>query len=273
MSAELLDISLEEYFELDAFSQSTAKVVLSRSPAHARAGYRKKPTTSMEAGDIVHKLLLGKGKEFVVINSDSFRTKVAQQQRDDAREKGLVPVLVDEFEAHNIAAEKIRIQLADRGVNLDGVSEQPFTWTEETEYGPVLCKGMLDHVWLDVGIALDLKTTADASPIAVERIAANMGYDVQWAAYTRGLAQLLPQFAGKHALAFAFCELENPHAVNFTEPDGNFQQLGTRRWLRAVTTWAKCIRDNHWPAYGTGTNPLTAPGWALYREEATQQQG
>jgi hypothetical protein len=42
--------------------------------------------------------------------------------------------------------------------------------------------------------------------------------------------------------------------------------------MRAVRTWAKCIKDNHWPGYGTAVNPLTTPSWALAREDYTADE-
>lgn len=272
MTAKLLDITTDEYFALDAFSQSAAKTLIARSPAHARAGHRKTPTKAMERGDIIGRLLLGKGKDYHVVQASDWRTKAAQQQRDDARAKGLVPVLADDFEDYCIVAESIRVQLADRNIILDGQSEQQITWAEHTEFGDVTCKGMFDHVWLDTGAIIDLKTTADAAPSAVERTAENLGYAIQCAAYTSALTKLDPNLAGRVAFAFVFAETDEPYAVNVCEPDGIFRELGERRWQRAVREWARCIRDNHWPTYGTAINPITSPPWALAREGYTADE-
>lgn len=266
MNAKLLDISPDEYHAIEAFSSSVAKTMITRSPAHARAGFRKPPTKAMERGDIIHRLVLGKGKEFQVLRFGDYKTKSAQQARDAARERGLVPVLHDDFENYCIAAEKIRIQLADRGIHLDGKSEQAITWTEHTDYGDVPCKALLDHVWPDTGIILDLKVTADASPSSVERTAENLGYAIQAAAYTRALTALDPDLAGRVAFAFVFCEPDDPWAINISEPDGVFQELGERRWLRAVREWARCTKEDSWPSYGTTVNPISTPPWALARE-------
>jgi hypothetical protein len=54
--------------------------------------------------------------------------------------------------------------------------------------------------------------------------------------------------------------------MNVCEPDGIFRELGERRWIRAVTEWARCTAENRWPSYGTTVNPITAPTWALARE-------
>lgn len=272
MTATLLDVSLDEYFALEAFSSSAAKTLISRSPAHARAGFRKVPTKAMERGDVIHKLLLGKGKDFEVIEHGDYKTKIAQAKRDEARERGLTPILAHQLESACVAAESIRVELANRNVIFDGLSEQAITWTERTEFGDVVCKALFDHVWVDTGIVLDIKTTADAAPSAVERTAENLNYGIQCAAYSRALTALDPSLAGKVAFAFAFCEVEEePYAVNLCEPDGVFRELGERRWLRAVREWARCIRDDRWPSYGPAVNPITAPTWALTREGYTAE--
>ena len=270
-SASLLELSPDEYHALDAFSSSAAETTIARSVGHARVGYRKVPTKAMESGDIIHRLLLGKGKDYQVVQASDWRTKAAQAQRDAARAQGLVPVLTEDFERLNVAAENIRCQLADRGIILDGRSEQAITWTEHTEFGDVPCKALFDHVWPEQGIIIDLKTTADASPSAVERTAENLGYGIQRAAYTRALTALDPGLAGRVAFAFVFCEIEEPYAINICEPDGVFAELGERRWWRAVTEWARCLRDGKWPTYGTAVNPISAPAWALAREATDER--
>lgn len=265
-NAQLINVSPDEYHALDAFSSSVAKTLVSKSPAHARSAYRKKPTEAMERGDIIHRLVLGKGKSFAIVHADDWRTNKAKEARDAAREQGLVPVLAHKFEDYNVAAERIRVELANRNILLDGKSEQAITWVEETEHGDVLCKAMLDHVWLDIGLILDLKITEDASPTSVERTSENLGYGIQATAYTRALTALEPDLAGRIGFAFAFCETEDPWAVNVSEPDGVFRELGERRWLRAVAEWARCTAENRWPSYGSAINPITAPTWALARE-------
>jgi hypothetical protein len=273
VSAKLLDVTADEYHAIEAFSSSTAKIVLERSPGHARIGLKKKPTKSLDGGNIIHRLLLGKGKGFDVIQHGDYKTKAAQAKRDAARDAGLVPVLAHEMEGYATAAEAIRVQLADRGIVLDGVSEQAITWVEKTPHGDVLCKGMMDHVWPDVGIILDIKTCEDASQAAIERAAEKYNYAVQSTAYSRALVALDPDLAGRVAFSFAFCETSEPHAVNVTEPDGPFQELGLRRWLRAVNIWAECAARNHWPTtYGANVNPLSPPSWALAREGFTADE-
>lgn len=272
MTARILNVSPDEYHLLPGFSSTVAKEVVAKSPAHGRVLVGKDPSKVMDRGTIIHRLVLGKGKDYQVVQHASWMTKDAKAQRDTARVQGLVPVLAHDFEDHCIAAESIRVQLADRGIVLDGESELAIEWTEETIHGPVICKGMLDHCWPDAGLILDLKVTENAAPSAVEKTAENLGYAIQWAAYTRALAALNPDLVGRVGFAFAFCEPDPPHAINVSEPDGVFQQLGIQRWKRAVTTWAECLKHDRWPSYGTAVNPITSPPWALAREGYTADE-
>lgn len=262
MTARILDIPASDYYALDAFSSTRAKVVIGRSPLHAKCAREKDPSDILDRGNVIHRLVLGKGKDYAVIEANDWRTNKAKDERDAARKAGLVPVLADDFESHCLAAESVRLQLTERGIDLDGQSELAVEWDESG----VLCKGMFDHVWLDVGIILDLKITDDASPNRIERTAENLGYAIQAAAYTRALAALRPTLAGRVKFLFAFCEPDEPYVINLCEPDGVFRELGERRWLRAVNTWLECLETGVYPAYGTGTNYLNPPPWALKNE-------
>lgn len=271
MTAKILDVTADEYHRLPGLSSTVAKVLLAQSPLHAQAAHGKRPTAEMDRGTVVHALALGAGKSFVVLDFDDWRTKLAKEARDEARAQGLTPILEKGFAAAQTIALSVIGQLAERGINLDGHSELAVSWTEKTEHGDVACRGMMDHVWLDKGVILDLKITEDASPESIERTAENMGYAIQAAAYTRAIAALKPELAGRVKFLFAFCEPEWPYAMNLVQPDGIFRELGERRWMRAVNLWGKCTKTNTWPGYGTGVNYLNPPAWALAREGYTTE--
>jgi hypothetical protein len=264
MSARILDVSPDEYHELSQFNVSTAKVLIDRSALHAKTQHGKKPTKEMDFGTVGHTLVLGKGKRFEVLNFDDYRKDAAKEARDAAREEGKTPILAKDFERAEKLAARLTKELADRGLTLSGASEVALEWEEE---GGVLCRCMFDHVWLETGAMLDLKFTANAGTSAVERNAENMNYAMQDAAYRRAMRALKPELAGREDFIFAFCETEEPFAVNVVRGDGVFRELGERRWLRAVRDWDHCKKANFWPAYGVGVNSISAPAWALAREE------
>jgi hypothetical protein len=266
VSAKILDINPTDYHARSEFSATMAKELIAKSPLHAKANVGRDPSKNLDRGTVVHRLLLGKGAEYVLVEANDWRTNAAKAARDEARERGLVPVLAHEIESYKETAEAIRGQLAARDIILDGASEVAITWTEQSPSGPVACRGMLDHLWLADGRILDLKVTADAAPGSVERTAENLGYAIQCAAYTRAVAALDPDLAGRVKFLFAFCEPDEPHAVNICQPDGVFRELGERRWLRAVHAWGECLATGKYPGYGDGINYLNPPAWALARE-------
>lgn len=269
MSARLLDVTPEEYHRIDAFSSSIAKVLIEKSPAHARHAQLvgdHDPTKAKDRGSVMHHLVLGKGRDFEILDYEDWRTNDSKRDRDKARAAGKTPILKHAFEAASFGAIAIMKELARRGIRLDGVSEQAMTWEEESPSGLVVCKGMMDHVTADFRIIYDLKITEDASPTAIERSAENFGHGIQRAAYVSGAGKVRPDMAGRTTMRFIFAEPDPPYAVNIVEPDGMFRELGSRRWHRAVDTWASCAKANEWRAYGEGVNPITAPTWALARE-------
>jgi hypothetical protein len=272
--AKLLDITPDSYFALDAFSASTAKVVLARSPLHARYYASKAPTKQMDIGTAGHTFVLGRGKRIACLPYRDWRTDAAKESREKTRAAGLVPLLHADYTAAEQLAESIKRRLREEHAKDNrvpaefegGVSEQVMVWDEPTPSGPVPCKGMMDYVWLDRGRILDLKFVEDASPAAIERSAENLGYAIQSTGYTRGLAQVRPDLAGRIQFLFLFVEVDEPHAMRIVEPDGVFEELGERRWRRAVETWGRCLKTNDWPAYGTGIHRISPPPWALSRE-------
>lgn len=269
MARLLRGLSADEYHARPGFSQTLATTLIMRSPLHARTEQLaggKDATRAMDRGSVIHALVLGEGK-FKVLEFNDYRKKAAQEAREAARAAGLVPILREEFEGARQVSFRIKEQLAARGIVLDGESEVGIEWEEETPFGPVLCRGMMDHAWISKGRILDLKVTNDAAPLKVERSAENFGYGIQAAAYSRALAQLDPSLAGRTSFLFVFAEPDPPYAVNVCKPDGVFRELGERRWLRAVATWADCVKHDNWPGYGSGINELTAPAWAVSREE------
>lgn len=266
--AQIINCTPDEYFKRPGFSSSVAKTLIAQSPAHAKAEISKKPSKELDRGAAIHRLVLGKGKDFKVAPPEikEWKSNDAKKIRDDARAAGLIPLKAHEFDDYSKAAAKLLEKLTARGIVLDGLSECAIEWYEETPHGPLLCKGMLDHLWIGDGAILELKVTENAAPTAIERTAENLGYAIGWAAYTRALAALRPDLAGRVKFRFAFAEPDDPWALNLCEPDGPFRELGEERWLRACATWAKCEYEKKWPAYGDGLNRLSAPAWALARE-------
>ena len=278
--AQYLDCTPAEYHKLDGFSSSIAKILLAESPLHAWQAHPllggkdaelEDPSKAQDSGSVMHHLLLGKGADYKVLTFDNYKTKKAQDERDAARAEGKIPILQEQIEHALVAAGKIGERLRDAGVVLDGTSEQAMQWSEQTPHGPVLCRGMMDHVTANRMVIYDFKIVRSAAPSVIERSAENYGYALQHAAYRSGHGKVLTALGDPHAsrvrMLFVFCEPRPPYAVNVLPLDGEMQALGDRRWSRALGTWARCLSDQHWPGYNEDrTGRLSAPPWAYARE-------
>ncbi len=274
-SARILDCTTSEYFA-DQFGEpslsgSIAKKLVCDSAAHAHlyharfGGQETDPTKAQDAGSIVHRLLLGKGADYEVIDHRDYRTNDAKARRDAARAADKVPVLAEQFEQLLAVTHRLKTVLPKYGVHLTGLSELPIMWREPVFMTDrfVQAKCMMDHVRLDAGVIYELKTCASAHPDAVAKQAYNLGYDISAVAYERAFEALRPDVAGRVDFRFVFAEIEPPYCVTVYRPDGSFRALGEARWDRAVRMWDRCLRTNEWPGYATETLDLSPPSFAM----------
>jgi hypothetical protein len=304
MTARILEVDPATYHKLPGFSASLAKVLITKSAAHAWDVHQRRleqieaedesdedvtdeKRKRLENGTIQHALLLGKGGERIKIipkellsSNGAYGTAAAKAARDGARAAGMIPVKEHEVEIHERVADAIRQRIAGAGHVLDGTSEHAIAWTESTPSGDVECRAMLDHVvmWGVDGhpfdgetapgaIIYDLKIVGDAHPDRCERTAENLGYAIQAAAYTRALTALHPKLGGRIDFRFLFVESKRPYALWDPSLAGAFREIGERRWLRAVNAWAEGLATGRWPDYRTPDRvEITAPIWTLRAE-------
>ena len=56
-------------------------------------------------------------------------------------------------------------------------------------------------------------------------------------------------------------ETAAPHLCAVAELDRTFLETGKMRRERAITIWARCLRENVWPGYPSRTATLECPEW------------
>lgn len=264
MTARILECTVDEYHRLPGLSGSFAKTMLSQSPMHAkyeRDHGGKSPSKVMDLGAVMHRMALGKGKEYACLPFDDWTTKAAKESRDKTRAAGLIPLTHVQHTKCEEAAASARRAMAELGIALDGQSELAVEWFEDD----VQCRCMFDHVNLETGEILELKFTGDANPVRMERHVEEMGYRISSAAYIRALLALRPELRGKISYTFLFCEMDAPYAVYPPDPDYLFLETGERDWLRAVAMHRECTRTGRWPGY-QDFRSIGRPQWKLKQE-------
>lgn len=256
-------------------SVSIAQSLILESESHAFLRHPKlggqpfTPTTEMDRGTVIHELLLGTGRGIRVVECDDWKKKKSQEERDAARDIGLVPLTRPQYEAAKEAAGVLREKLRARGFPLAGKSEVTLLWEEQASNGAtVYCRGRLDHLEAN-GEFYDLKVTGDANPKTITRgHLTRMGYDIQGHAYTRGLERACPEFQGRAKFALLFCEPVAPYCITEIRFGGSLRELGERRWRRAVDRWERCLRTGEWRDYTNEPVYAEATNWELDAEEA-----
>jgi len=268
-----LGVSHDDYHddpcEAPSLSSHMAGILLGKSPQHAwrahpRLGAKAngKDSDAKDAGSIRHKLIYGVGPEIVEVDADDWRTKKAQQERDEARIRGAIPVL----------ARKLREAEAEAAVIIDSFPvplnecdcELTVVWLD-AELG-IWCRARVDAWHSATSTIYDLKNCENVIAATSGSVCIKYGYDIQAAAYLEGIETCLPSLAGRVEFKFHFVEAG---ITPVTAPlSGEFMELGRRKWKRAKETWAQCLKSGKWP--GPQITRIEAPPWAIAQDMEQQ---
>lgn len=262
------DVASADYFADPAptpsLTQSVAKILLEKSPAHARLEHPKlcppasdddepeKYVKAQAIGNAAHALLIGRGKELAVGNFESWMSKDAKAFKADALAKCLTPIL----DKHMQSAEEMcgaALSQLEQMPQHDtaflpgaGSGEVVLAWQE----GNLWFRTMIDWVRETRPSCYDLKTSAmSCAPHAVEDRASVMGWDLQGAMHERGLDALDPKNAGRRKFYFVALENEPPYGLTVVELSEADLTMGRKKLAMAIDIWRHCMATDTWPAY------------------------
>lgn len=254
------DVPAHEYHADRALSSSIAVTLLEQSPRHAKLAQETESEGSrkMDFGSLVHAVVLGAGRKIKIIEAENFRTKAAQEARDDARKRGLIPALADDFLRATIIAREVKTQLDAHEIGGDlkdgGKAEQTLVWQEKG----TLCRARPDWLIASKDMLLDLKTVdGSAHPDACVRRLYGTGADIQSVFYSRGYRALKPE--SDPAFLFVCVEVDPPYGVSVLRLDPSALALAEQKVEYAIRTWGECLRTGKWPGYPERVCYLGAP--------------
>lgn len=253
-----------EYHAHPALGSTSIRKLL-ESPAKF-AESRKQPFTPTEAmrlGTAVHAKVLGTPSPVVVLDYENFRTKPAQDERDDAIAHGLTPFLrgSEKLSAINAMAEAVLAHAGARAILEAAPGREVSAFTTDPATG-VDIKARFDiHGDTSCG---DLKTAADASPNGFMRAVAEHRYDIQEEHY-----QKVRELLGLGRTRFPFIVVENtrPYLVAVHELDEQWQEIGDVWATAGRRIYRECADANLWPGYGQETHELHPPMWLIYAHQ------
>ena len=273
------DMPAEDYHAVEALS-ATGLRVLARSAWHYRHRVNVEPTRPMLRGTLAHCVVLepdAMADRYVVVPEGAPRRPTAAQWAAKKPSPESMSAM-EWWRGFNTSAEGRQIvsaadysntllqlrAVADEpvlsGILSAGRGEVSVFWVDE-ETG-VYCKARPD--WLNDSenelMVLDLKTTADESPNGFGRAAARMKYHIQAAHYTAGIEATMKRKVRE--FVFGAVTSEPPVlAVPYMLADDLKEQAADER-RELLDLYARCQRENHWPAYGQGLQLLDFPAYA-----------
>ena len=255
---------MQEYIMLRGLSSGTAHRLLSQSPAHARYS-KHEESAAMDFGSLAHKVLLEDTEEgLLIVEADDWRTKAAKELRDNARERGKIPVLAKQMPTVRAMVKVAREFIAQSEIPdafKNGAPELTIAWQD----GETWCKARPDWLNLTDGIMLHYKTTqGSAKPeVFIRNQFVPMGYDLAAAFYERGLSAV-----GKTAMTvFLVQEVYEPFACSLVGLSPAMADIADSKVSRALTIWQECKKTGVWPAYLPRIHYAEPMPWHLAESE------
>lgn len=259
--------------ETPSLSSSIAHLLCSKSPRHAwtahpklNPDYEEKQSSRFDVGTVAHALFLERRDPLDVVkivHANDWRTKIAQEERDAAREDGKIPLLAHQTEEVMAMLAATREQLDALEVDVPlfeaGRPEQTLIWEERG----VTCRAMLDWLRNDGATVDDLKTTsASADPkVWGKRTMFAIGADVQAAFHLRGL-QATTELRRESTMRYVVQETFPPYALGVVTPGADVLAVANAKIDYALKRWAACLETDTWPGYSTEVEVSELPAWA-----------
>ena len=236
-----------------SLSSSGARLLL---PPNAPAIYKHRqanPVTkaTFDFGHVAHRLVLGKGTEFEIIDADNWRTNDAKAAAVEARENGKTPLLTKDFEQALALANAVRNHPLAGPLFRHGQAEQSLFWRDRRT--GIWRRARLD--WLTrttkgQTLGVDLKTCEHADNEAIRKSVSDYGYHQQDAWYTDGITSLNLNNGTPPAFLFVFVAKKPPHLVNVVALHPVTRSWGRTLNDEAIDLWIDCREHNDWPGYG-----------------------
>lgn len=275
-----LDVPTADYFAdpclVPSLTQSIASVLLSQSPRHAALKHpRLNPAwepyedTKFNIGNAAHKLLIGRGKELVIVEADDWRTKAAKEARNEALESGKVAILSHQHKTAVDMAASFHEQCAQVPECVGAFMPGGGSAGEVViiaEYEGVTLRSMVD--WMrDTRHLDDLKTTGlGAYPERLPYAMADGGWDLQAAMQERILDVLDPENQGRRHHYFYLQENDDPYELTVCELPESVMTIGRAKLDKAIRIWRSCMENNRWPGYA---RVVHSPVYPPYLEART----
>lgn len=245
-----------------------ADTILRQSPLHAKwqhpklsPKFRQEEDGRFDIGTAAHSLILEGEDKVCVIEFDDWRKKVAQEQRDQARANGLVPLLAKHYMAvrEMVGTARDFMKNCEHGRLL--ASAQPeLTCLAQDGFW---MRARPDLMSADRAVLWNYKTCDNASPDLFCRQLPRMGYDLSAVFYERVMGLL-----GFRAEEFFLAqEITPPYACSLIGLDSASREIANGKLDLALEIWKKCMETGRWNAYSNRVHYASPSNWEMDQAE------
>ena len=229
------------------------------SPYKWRHSSGKEVTKAMDLGTLIHSAILEPETALTDIAAVSpfpdFRTKAAQEWRDDQREMGRMIATDADIRTASGCEQVFSEDYAQRfGV---GYKSEVAVFAE---IGATQIKGMIDLVPDSLDLLVDLKTTARIGSLReIANTIITRGYHWQAALYL----DLWNAASGENRNRFVFCfiEVTEPYETAWVEVSRELIEAGRAGYMNALAKWQSCIAIDVWPRQHEGITLIEKPAY------------
>lgn len=257
---------------MPSLSSSIAKVIYSKSPAHAylkhprlNPNYAPDSNDTYDVGKVAHAMLLEDSEaSLVIVEANDWRTNAAKEAREQAKASGKIPLLRKQAEEVMKMVDVARSSL--RNSELFELIQSGNAHAEQTMIDVVdgvWMRARVDMISADRKIILDYKTTGNsAKPDAFARGAMiNFGYDIQAAMYLMLNERLTHHSDTKFVWLVQECE--PPYACSLIGAGLSVLDVGRMKLDVAISRWKECMRSGDWPGYGARIAWVDCPSYEI----------
>jgi hypothetical protein len=230
------------------------------SPYKWRHSSGKESTKAMDLGTLIHSAILEPNIPLDQIAAVSpftdFRTKAAQEWRDDQKEMGRMIATDTDIRTASGCEQVFSEDYAQRfGV---GYKSEVAVFAE---IGATPIKGMIDIVPDGLDLLVDLKTTPKriGSLREITNTIISLGYHWQAALYL----DLWNAASGEPRNRFVFCFIETaePYETAWVELSPQLIEAGRAGYMNALAKWQSCVAIDVWPRQHEGITLIEKPAY------------
>lgn len=263
-----LDVPGSVYYErVDGIANVSVLKEVSRSLLHARAWFDAKleeeESPALAFGKAFHAAILEPevfAATYVVVPSfGDCRKKENKAMRDAWRAENAGKLELDQDDMRRILGmqKAVHAHPIAGPLVLGAATEATLRWRDEAT--GIECKARVDALAKSPRVAVDIKTTEDASPRGFERSVASYGYHRQAAFYEEGFRAI-----GERVEDFVFVAVEKraPYAVGVYVLDDDAKTRGRRRFREELELLESAYESGRWPGYEEDIGTISLPPWA-----------